>query len=200
MAEAALTFVVTHNSRSTISLIIVAGACGVAAGTPLAILGGIGRTAHGGTIIKGGLYLERLAEVDTILLDRTGTLTYGTPDVEEVRPAPGIRHEALLRAAAVAEGRLSIHGPRLFSGRRLKSTSSPRIPRNSNTFPAEALPLDSRARKSSSAAGLFWRDAASWWNHSKSEPQVLISTWRAGADIWEAWPYRNGFAPKPARR
>jgi heavy metal translocating P-type ATPase len=105
VAAAALTFVITHNSRSTISVIIVAGACGVAAGTPLAILGGIGRAAHGGAIIKGGLYLERLAEVDTILLDKTGTLTYGTPEVEEVRPAPGIRHEALLRAAAIAEGR-----------------------------------------------------------------------------------------------
>jgi Cd2+/Zn2+-exporting ATPase/Cu+-exporting ATPase len=105
VAAAALTFVITHNSRSTISVIIVAGACGVAAGTPLAILGGIGRAAHGGAIIKGGLYLERLAQVDTILLDKTGTLTYGTPEVEEVRPAPGIRHEALLRAAAIAEGR-----------------------------------------------------------------------------------------------
>jgi len=105
VAAAALTFVITHNSRSTISVIIVAGACGVAAGTPLAILGGIGRAAHGGAIIKGGLYLERLAEVDTVLLDKTGTLTYGTPEVEEVRPVPGVRHEALLRAAAVAEGR-----------------------------------------------------------------------------------------------
>jgi P-type Cu+ transporter len=105
VAAAGLTFLITHNSRSTISVIIVAGACGVAAGTPLAILGGIGRAAHGGAIIKGGLYLERLAEVDTILLDKTGTLTYGTPEVEEVRPAPGISHEALLRAAAVAEAR-----------------------------------------------------------------------------------------------
>ena len=105
VAAAALTFVITHNSRSTISVIIVAGACGVAAGTPLAILGGIGRAAHGGAIIKGGLYLERLAEVDTVLLDKTGTLTYGTPEVEEVRPVPGVRHEALLRATAVAEGR-----------------------------------------------------------------------------------------------
>jgi heavy metal translocating P-type ATPase len=105
VAAAGLTFLITHNSRSTISVIIVAGACGVAAGTPLAILGGIGRAAHGGAIVKGGLYLERLAEVDTILLDKTGTLTYGTPEVEEVCPAPGIRHEALLAAAAIAEGR-----------------------------------------------------------------------------------------------
>jgi P-type E1-E2 ATPase len=81
MGAAVITFLVTHNIRSTISVVIVAGACGIAAGTPLAILGGIGRAAHQGSIIKGGLYLEKLAEVDTILLDKTGTLTFGTPEV-----------------------------------------------------------------------------------------------------------------------
>ncbi len=105
MASAGLTFLLTHNVRSTISVIIVAGACGIAAGTPLAILGGIGRAAHHGAVVKGGLYLERLAEVDTILLDKTGTLTYGVPEVEEVHPAPGVSRETLLRAAAVAESR-----------------------------------------------------------------------------------------------
>jgi P-type Cu+ transporter len=54
--------------RSTISVVIVAGACGIAAGTPLAILGGIGRAARLGAIIKGGLYLESPARVDTIVL------------------------------------------------------------------------------------------------------------------------------------
>lgn len=75
---------ITHNVRSTISVVIVAGACGIAAGTPLAILGAIGRAAHQGAIIKGGLYLEALAAVDTILLDKTGTLTFGIPQVREV--------------------------------------------------------------------------------------------------------------------
>jgi Cd2+/Zn2+-exporting ATPase/Cu+-exporting ATPase len=76
--------------RSTISVVIVAGACGIAAGTPLAILGGIGRSAQLGSIIKGGLYLEALATIDTILLDKTGTLTYGTPGVADVRPVEGV--------------------------------------------------------------------------------------------------------------
>ena len=78
LGAAALTFLITHNARSTISVVIVAGACGIAAGTPLAILGAIGRAAHQGAIIKGGLYLEALAAVDTVLLDKTGTLTFGT--------------------------------------------------------------------------------------------------------------------------
>jgi cation transport ATPase len=58
LGAALLTFLITHNIRSTISVIIVAGACGIAAGTPLAILGAIGRAARHGSIIKGGTYLE----------------------------------------------------------------------------------------------------------------------------------------------
>jgi Cd2+/Zn2+-exporting ATPase/Cu+-exporting ATPase len=103
LAAAAVTFLATHNIRSTISVVIVAGACGIAAGTPLAILGSIGRAAQDGAIIKGGLYLEKLAEVDTILLDKTGTLTYGTPEVMDIRPANGVTEAQLLEAAAIAE-------------------------------------------------------------------------------------------------
>jgi Cd2+/Zn2+-exporting ATPase/Cu+-exporting ATPase len=105
LGAAALTFLVTHNVRSTISVVIVAGACGIAAGTPLAILGGIGRSAQLGSIIKGGLYLESLAIIDTILLDKTGTLTYGIPEVVAVRPVEGVPVASLLQAAVTAESR-----------------------------------------------------------------------------------------------
>ena len=105
LGAAALTFLITHNVRSTISVVIVAGACGIAAGTPLAILAGIGRSAQLGSIIKGGLYLESLATIDTILLDKTGTLTYGTPEVNDVRPAEGVSDASLLEAAVTAESR-----------------------------------------------------------------------------------------------
>jgi heavy metal translocating P-type ATPase len=105
LGAAILTFLLTHDIRSTISVVIVAGACGIAAGTPLAILGAIGRAAQQGAIIKGGLYLEKLAEVDTILLDKTGTLTFGTPELLEVLPAPGVPADYLLRTAAIAESR-----------------------------------------------------------------------------------------------
>src|ERR1017187_1965521 len=75
LGAALLTFLVTHNIRSPISVIIVAGACGIAAGTPLAILGAIGRAARHGSIIKGGIYLEALGQLNTVFLDKTGTLT-----------------------------------------------------------------------------------------------------------------------------
>lgn len=100
---AALTFLITRDLRSTISVIIVAGACGIAAGTPLAILGGIGRAARSGAIVKGGLYLEVLSSVDTVVLDKTGTLTYGNPEVVGIRPAAGATTENVLIAAAIAE-------------------------------------------------------------------------------------------------
>ena len=103
LGAAVLTFVITHNLRSTISVIIVAGACGIAAGTPLAILGAIGRAARKGAIIKGGIYLEALGQLDTVFLDKTGTLTYGIPVVSEIRTAPGISERAVLEAAASAE-------------------------------------------------------------------------------------------------
>jgi heavy metal translocating P-type ATPase len=103
LGAAVLTFIITHNVRSTISVVIVAGACGIAAGTPLAILGAIGRAAHQGAIIKGGLYLEALAEVDTVLLDKTGTLTFGTPQIREVVSADGFSERDILAAAGIAE-------------------------------------------------------------------------------------------------
>ena len=103
LGSAVLTLLITHNLRSTISVVIVAGACGIAAGTPLAILGAIGRAARQGAIIKGGVYLEQLAKIDTVLLDKTGTLTYGKPQVASIDPAFGYKADDLLELAAAAE-------------------------------------------------------------------------------------------------
>jgi heavy metal translocating P-type ATPase len=105
---AALTFLITRDARSTISVIVVAGACGIAAGTPLAILGAIGRAARKGAIVKGGLYLEVLASVDTVVLDKTGTLTLGTPEIFDVQVYNGYSPKDVMRIAAAAE-RFSEH-------------------------------------------------------------------------------------------
>jgi heavy metal translocating P-type ATPase len=105
LGAAFLTFVITRNVRSTISVVIVAGACGIAAGTPLAILGAIGRAARQGTIVKGGLYLESLAMIDTVVLDKTGTLTFGTPQIQEVVSSDGCPMHEIIAAASIAEHR-----------------------------------------------------------------------------------------------
>lgn len=103
LGAAVLTYVLTRDIRSTISVVIVAGACGIAAGTPLAILGAIGRAARAGAIIKGGLFLEQLGQVNTVVLDKTGTLTFGQPEVRTLIPAAGVDPMRLLDAAASAE-------------------------------------------------------------------------------------------------
>ncbi len=103
LGAALLTYLITRDLNSTISVVIVAGACGIAAGTPLAILGAIGRCAKLGAIVKGGASLETLGHVDTVVLDKTGTLTYGRPEVQQVLASEGIEDDELLDAAATAE-------------------------------------------------------------------------------------------------
>jgi heavy metal translocating P-type ATPase len=100
---AVLTLIITRNITSTIAVVIVAGACGVAAGTPLAILAGIGSAARRGIITKGGLYLEQLSRIDTVVLDKTGTLTLGIPEVTAVRALERALENDVLQAAAIAE-------------------------------------------------------------------------------------------------
>jgi Cd2+/Zn2+-exporting ATPase/Cu+-exporting ATPase len=105
IGAALLTYLLTRDMRATIAVVIVAGACGIAAGTPLAILGAIGRAARHGVIVKGGVFIELLGKVDTVVVDKTGTLTFGRPDVRAVHAAPGIAEAELLRCAASAESR-----------------------------------------------------------------------------------------------
>lgn len=103
LGAALVTFLVTRDARATISVVIVAGACGIAAGTPLAILASIARAARAGAFVRDGTHLEVLSGVDTVVLDKTGTLTLGQARVVDVRPAPGVDEGDLLALAAGAE-------------------------------------------------------------------------------------------------
>ena len=104
LAAALVTFLATRDTRATISVIIVAGACGVAAGTPLAVLAAIARAAHCGAFVKDGTHLEQLSAVDTVVLDKTGTLTVGAPRVVAVGPTEAAAGEdEVLALAAAAE-------------------------------------------------------------------------------------------------
>ena len=104
LAAALVTFLATRDVRSTISVIIVAGACGVAAGTPLAVLAAIARAARCGAFVKDGTHLEQLSAVDTVVVDKTGTLTVGEPRVVSVLPTEAAAGEdEVLALAAAAE-------------------------------------------------------------------------------------------------
>lgn len=100
---AVLTFLITHDVQATISVVVVAGACGIAAGTPLAILGGVGRAAQSGAIVKGGVFLELLSTIDTVVFDKTGTLTHGAPEVAAIETLGSASVQEILTLAAVAE-------------------------------------------------------------------------------------------------
>src|SRR5699024_4260152 len=103
IAAAIVTFLATRDVRATISVVVVAGACGIAAGTPLAIVAAIARTARAGAFVKGGTHLEALSTVDTVVFDKTGTLTQGALTVVDVHPASGHTADELLGLAAAAE-------------------------------------------------------------------------------------------------
>lgn len=105
---AIVTFVLTRNLLSTISVIVVAGACGVAAGTPLAIVAVMGGLARRGVIVKGGVYVQEMSKIDTVVIDKTGTLTLGDPVVADVIALNGHTKQEVLKFAATAE-KLSNH-------------------------------------------------------------------------------------------
>lgn len=99
-----LTFIVTHNVVSTLSIIVVAGACGLAVGTPIALLATNGKLSRRGVIVKGGLQIENLNSAGTIVFDKTGTLTSGKPGVSQVVSFdPRIEPIRILEYAAIAE-------------------------------------------------------------------------------------------------
>ncbi len=105
---AVITFIVTRNLISTISVIVVAGACGVAAGTPLAIVAVMGGLAKKGVIVKGGVYVQEMSKIDTVVIDKTGTLTLGDPEVTDIVGLDGCSQKQVLTYAAAAE-KLSNH-------------------------------------------------------------------------------------------
>jgi len=102
------TYWVQQDVMATIAVLVVACSCAFALATPVAMLAAIGTAARDGLLIKGGKYLEALAQADVLLLDKTGTLTLGTPRITQVTPLNGVPEHEVLRLAASAE-RFSEH-------------------------------------------------------------------------------------------
>jgi len=100
---AALTFIFRRDPLATAAVLVVACSCSIALATPIAMLASIGAGAKRGLMVKGGKYLEALAQADTLLLDKTGTLTLGKPQLTDVISLNGLPDGELLTLAASAE-------------------------------------------------------------------------------------------------
>ena len=88
---------------AAVSVLIIACPCALGLATPLSIMVGVGRGAHAGVLIKNAEALERFEAIDTLVVDKTGTLTEGRPAVTAIRPAAGLAEEEVLRLAASLE-------------------------------------------------------------------------------------------------
>jgi Cd2+/Zn2+-exporting ATPase/Cu+-exporting ATPase len=105
---AALTFLIRRDPMSVTAVLVVACSCSIALATPIAMLASIGAGARRGLLVKGGKYLESLARADVVLIDKTGTLTLGRPEITDVIPLKGFNSSQVLTFAASAE-RFSEH-------------------------------------------------------------------------------------------
>lgn len=100
---ALLTFVLRRDPLATAAVLVVACSCSFALATPIAMLASIGAGARRGLLIKGGKYLETLAQADVLLVDKTGTLTLGQPQIVDVVAVDGMDEAELISLAASAE-------------------------------------------------------------------------------------------------
>jgi len=91
-----------------LAVLVVATPCPLILAAPIAFVSGVSRAARRGVIVKGAPAIEALGRARTVLLDKTGTLTLGTPVVQSIDPADGVAADELLRLAASAD-QLSAH-------------------------------------------------------------------------------------------
>jgi P-type Cu+ transporter len=100
---AGLTLLFSHHLLAAIAVLVAACPCAVGLATPLSVVAAVGAGARRGVLMKGGLSLETLAKVDTLLIDKTGTLTHGRPRITDVVSFDGVTEDEVLGLAAALE-------------------------------------------------------------------------------------------------
>jgi Cd2+/Zn2+-exporting ATPase/Cu+-exporting ATPase len=105
VGTAVATFAIGGSATAAVATVLVACSCAIAMATPITVLAAVGSAARRGIVIKGGRYLEALAKLDTLVIDKTGTLTLGRPEVTMVAALDGATEDDVLRLAASVERR-----------------------------------------------------------------------------------------------
>ena len=100
LALAALGWAVSGDPVRAVAVLVIATPCPLILAAPVALVSGVSRAARAGVIVKGAAVIEQLGAVDTVMLDKTGTLTLGVPMVERVEPSGPIGESELLPLAA----------------------------------------------------------------------------------------------------
>jgi P-type Cu+ transporter len=99
------TYLVSGHVMNAVAVLVVACACAIALATPVVVLASVGSAARRGLLVKGGCSLEQLARVNTLVMDKTGTLTLGKPRVTDVMAFNGFTDRDVLRVIAGIESR-----------------------------------------------------------------------------------------------
>ncbi|WP_029923281.1 heavy metal translocating P-type ATPase [Nevskia soli] len=92
-----------HALLAAVSVLIIACPCALGLATPISVMVGVGRGAHAGVLIRDAAALERLQQVDTLVIDKTGTLTLGKPALQTIAASEGFSDDEVLQFAAAVE-------------------------------------------------------------------------------------------------
>lgn len=103
LAATVLTYLLTRNATKALSILMVDFSCALKLSMPLAVLSAMRESSRYNITVKGGKYLEAIAQADTIVLDKTGTLTHASPRVAKIIPFGGNTEDEMLRLAACLE-------------------------------------------------------------------------------------------------
>ncbi len=129
-----LGWVITQDPTTILAVLVVATPCPLILATPIAVLSGINRAAQEGIIFKGGAPLEQIGKIKAALFDKTGTITYGMPFVDQVISFGDTSQEALLYKAACIE-QLSSHSVAQAIFRHAKSSGKLEFPKEFREIP-----------------------------------------------------------------
>lgn len=107
LASAILTFLITQDVERAITVLIVGCPCSFLLAGPVATVSAIGHAAKQGILVKGGIYLENIANATGIFFDKTGTLTKGSPEVKEIVQSSDVDERVLIQTAAALEKKMN---------------------------------------------------------------------------------------------